>query len=261
MSSISHLKDIFLDSNLQKFGELEHIILDWPHSGLLLKNVNPDIQKLVKKQAIEKFDEFDEEHKYSWYFGRADNNTINTLKMLQEAGLMDKDTYIGLYQRALNRNYDLEEFDDIACRFIDYDERMKALDEIVKLNSYYPSPKKKWQKEKNSWKKNHRIPKIEIPNKVAKKGKVRDKIKKEILEQGIAKKTKIKTTMKGISKDEKEIIVDNLKDWLFGVPGAHGNLQIMGDTAIAFPPQTPKFAIDLVKQTLREIENMQLEER
>lgn len=44
-----------------------------------------------------------------------------------------------------------------------------------------------------------------------------------------------------------------MKDWLFGVPGAHGNLQMMGTGAVTFPPQTPKFAVDLIEKTLKDL--------
>ena len=61
--------------------------------------------------------------------------------------------------------------------------------------------------------------------------------------------------MTGIGKDGKPFIVDNLKDWLLGVPGAYGNLQIMGTSNVAFPQQTPKFAVELIEQALENIEH------
>lgn len=241
--------------NLEKFGELEHIILDWDYSGLLFKHVSPEIRELVKKQAITKFDEFDSEHKAYWEYG-LDYNSAQTLKMLRDAGLMDKDTYIALYQKALNRNYDLDEFDYAISHYIDKEQREKAKQEIAK-NVYYPCPKGKWQRSR-SWEGNHRISKVAIPQKISKnndKYEVRDILKKEILRQGIAKKTKIKTDMIGKSKDGKTFVVNNLQDWLFGVPGAYGNLNMMGTNAVTFPPQTPKFAIDLVEKAFKEIED------
>ena len=238
---------IYISPNLEKFGELEYIILDWDYSGLLFKSVSPDIQKLVKKQAISKFDEFDPEHRELWPYD-VDSNSAKTLRMLSDAGLMDKDAYIALYQKALNRNYDLEEFDKVLSIFISNEERKKAQQEISQ-NVYYPSPKGIWQKS-YSLEKNHRISKIEIPQEVSKKGNIRDLLKQELLRQQTAKKTKIKTDMTGIGRDGKPFIVDNLKDWLFGVPGAHGNLQMIGTTAIVLPPQTPQFAVDLIEKTL-----------
>ncbi len=248
----------YISSNLEQFGELEHIILDWAYSGLLFKSVSPEIKTLVKKQAISKFDQFDPEHKDSWNY-RMDSNSVKTLRMLRDAGLMNKDTYIELYQKALNRNYNLEEFDNVAHLFIDGEERKLAREEISQ-NAYYPSPKGNWQRSR-SWGENHKISKVTIPQRVAKKGKVRDTLKQEILRQGTAKRTKIKTDMAGVGKDGNPFVVDNLKDWLFGVPGTHGNLQMMGTTAVTLPPQTPKFVVDLIEQVFKDIEYPDFGER
>ena len=99
------------------------------------------------------------------------------------------------------------------------------LTRLLTKNVYYPYPKGHWQKS-NSWEENHRISKVAIPQSVNKKGKVRDILKQEILRKSTARRTKIKTDMTGIGKNGKPFVVDNLKDWLFGVPGAHGNLQM-----------------------------------
>ena len=67
--------------------------------------------------------------------------------------------------------------------------------------------------------------------------------------------------MTGIGKDGKPFVVDNLKDWLFGVPGTHGNLQMLGTVAVTLPPQTPKFAVELVEQALKDLEYPDFGER
>ena len=248
----------YIPPNLEKFGELEHIILDWDYSGLLFKNVSPEIQTIVKKQAISKFDEFDPEHKDSWNYG-LDPNSAKTIKMLRDAKLMDKDAYIALYQKALNRNYDLDEFDHIVSPFVDYEQSEIAKQEISQ-NVYYPSPKGHWQKS-NSWEENHRISKVAIPQSVNKKGKVRDILKQEILRKSTARRTKIKTDMTGIGKNGKPFVVDNLKDWLFGVPGAHGNLQITKNNEVALPPQTPKYAVELIEEAFKHLESQDFGDR
>lgn len=252
-------EDRYIEPNLQNFGELEHIILDWKNAGLLFRSVIPEIQEVVKRQAISKFEEFDPEHKQAWNWS-VDDNSFKTFKMLSEAGLMDKDTYIALYQKALNRNYTLRDFDGVIFTHISREEREKARREIAE-NTYYPSPKKKWQKAENRWDKEHSIPRVAVPQALAKKGNVRELLKQQILQQGIARKTKIKTDMIGKGKDGKPFIVDNLKDWLFGVPGTHGNLQMIGNSAIVFPPQTPEFAVQLIEQALKSIEYPDFGER
>ena len=67
--------------------------------------------------------------------------------------------------------------------------------------------------------------------------------------------------MTGIGKDGKPFTVDNLKDWMFGVPGVRGNLQMKGISQITFPPQTPQFAVELVEQAFRELEHPDFGER
>ena len=237
---------------IEKYGVAEHILLNWHHFGLLLKNVDPNIQDIVKKGAISMFGEFDPEHEREWNGCDIDYESSQTFKMLKEAELMDKDTYIALYQKALNRNYSLNKFDKAIGRFINKEERKKAREEILR-NAFYPSPKGDWQKSSIQGKP-YKISRITIPKKVSKTGNVRDLLKQEILKQGIAKRTKIRTDMTGRDKKGKPIVVDNLKDWLFGVPGAHGNLQMEGSSTVILPPQTPDFAVRLIEDTFRDIE-------
>ena len=61
--------------------------------------------------------------------------------------------------------------------------------------------------------------------------------------------------MYGTSKDGKKIIVNNLSKWLFGVPGAKGNLTVTrsGDY-IQLPRNTPDEAIELIESVLYEKE-------
>ena len=236
---------------IEKYGVGENIVLNWDHFGLLLKHVDPKIQAVVKKGAISKFAEFDPEHQSDWS-RQIDSESSKTFKMLRDAGLMDKDAYIALYQKALNRNYDLKEFDKAISGFISQEEREKAKEEILR-NAFYPSPRGKWQKSPSKGKQ-HKISKIAIPETLVKKGNVIKALKQEILKQSVAKRTKIRTDMTGKDKNGKPILVDNLKDWLFGVPGAHGNLQMMGSSAVTLPPQTPDFAVRLIEDTFRDIE-------
>lgn len=237
---------------IEKYGVAENIVLNWDHFGLLLKHVDPNIQAIVKKGAINKFGEFDPEHENQWRGHDIDYSSLQTFRMLRDAGLMDKDAYIALYQKALNRNYDLKEFDKAISSFVSEEEKAKAKEEILR-NAFYPSPKGNWQKSSIKGKQ-HKISRITIPKEVAKTGSVRTLLKQEILKQGTAKKTKIRTDMTGRNNDGKPIVVDNLKDWLFGVPGAHGNLQMEGASTVILPPQTPNFAVNLIENTFRDIE-------
>ncbi len=248
----------YIPENMQRYGELEHIILDWKHSELLLGNLNDEVKQIVKRHIINKFEEFDPEHRSSSLTD--DGNTFRTFAVLKASGLMDEEAYIALYQKALNRNYDLEEFDSaVAWRFIDAESRKKAREEISR-NLYCPCPKKNWQKS-HSWGEQFRISKVQIPEELSKKGKVRDILKQKIINQGSARKIKIKTDMTGIGRDGKTFIVDNMKDWLFGVPGARGNLQMMGTSAITFPPQTPQIVVEMLEQVINDLVHPDVDER
>ena len=237
---------------IENYGVAEHILLNWNHFGLLLKNVNPNIQDIVKTGAISMFGKFDPEHKKEWHNQDIDYNSLQTFKMLREADLMDKDTYIALYQKALNRNYSFQKFDKAIGRFIHRDEREKAREEI-RRDAFYPSPRGIWQKSSIQGKP-YKISRIPISKKVANVGNVRNSLEQKILKQRKKKKTKIRTDMVGRDKDGNTIVVDNLKDWLFGVPGASGNLHLEGNSTATLPPQTPEFAVKLIEDTFRDIE-------
>lgn len=245
----------YIPPDLERYGELEYLILDWPYLGVLLKSVSPDIQEIVRRKAISKFDEFDPEHSYAWRYNRVDSNTENTLEMLRDAGLMDKDTYIRLYQKALNRNYDLEEFNIIAGRYIDKKEKELAIDEISR-NVYYPSPKGKWQKSSK-----RKIPQVEVPTRIRSEERTIKVLKKEIIKKGIAKRTKIKTDMIAKRKDGTTFVVDDLQDWLLGVGETKGNLRMTGNGAVTLPPQTPQYAIDFIEQTFKDLEEPDFDDR
>lgn len=241
----------WVPTSLTQYGELGYIILDWEYAGQLFKNVSPEIQQVIRKYAIRIFGEFDPEHKKSWS-NRIDIDSEKVLRVLSDAGLMSRDTYIELYQKALNRNYNLSEFDRVVEGYINIEERGAAREEIYQ-NAYYPSPKRNWQKSGEHGK-NHKISRIEIPQEVIEKGDIIETIKKAILEQGVASKTRIKTDMMGIGEDGEAFTVNNLADWLFGVPGAYGNLQIRKNRFVILPPQTPQFATNLINQVLKHIE-------
>lgn len=242
----------YMRETIEKYGELEYMLLNCSHFELLLKHVSPEIQETVKQHAINKFDQFDTDHEYDWSCSDIDYNSSQTFKMLKEAGLMDKDAYIALYQKALNRNYDLKEFDRVISPFIDEEERKVAKEEIGR-NAFYPYPKGNWQTSASK-EKRHKIARIPVSAKLLQKGDIIGLLKQEILKQGTATKTKIRTDMTGKAKNGYIIPVDNLKNWLFGVPGAHGNLKLTKRNQLQLPPQTPDFAVNLVKDTIQNIE-------
>lgn len=231
--------------DINKFGVIGFLIVYWDYFGLFVKHLPEETQKEITDIAMDMFERADPEHSHSLRFN-IDTCSSHVLTMFRDAGLMNKDIFIRLYQKALNRNYSFDDFNDVAYYLVDYSERHAAVKEIEE-NIFCPAPKYGWQK-RNQY--GHRIPKIIIPESLKEKKSLRRLIKDEVIKQGIAKETKIITDMTGITEQGKIIKVDNVKDWLFGVPGAHGNMQMMGTNAIAFPPQTPTIVTDIVKKAI-----------
>ena len=120
-------------------------------------------------------------------------------------------------------------------------EKIEEFEGMVEKANIYPNPKHFWLTDKNL----KRIPINRSEN--------RNTIKSKIQADGRCFRTKIKTDMTGESKEGKKIIVDNLSKWLFGVPGARGNLTITkaGD-CIQLPGSTPDVAIELIENVLQE---------
>ena len=59
--------------------------------------------------------------------------------------------------------------------------------------------------------------------------------------------------MVGESKEGEKIVVNNLSKWLFGVPGARGNLIITrSGEYIQLPGNTPNEAVELIETVLKE---------
>ncbi len=180
------------------------------------------------------------------------------LEILKEAGMMNPNTYIALYQKALNRNYSLEEFRNVASSYIDYDNEQQALEEISQ-HTYYPAPKKDWQRS-HSWDPKAKIQRIEIPQSIAKKygydaRRIREAVKKQILSQKGVQDIKIKTDMTIKNKNGVYTNVDRLVDWLFGVQGKRGYMHMKGNVAFTFPPQTPDYPLELVRGAFRRMED------
>ena len=81
----------------------------------------------------------------------------------------------------------------------------------------------------------------------------RTNIKSKIQADGRCFSTKITTDMVGEGKDGKKIPVNNLSKWLFGVPGARGNLTITkSGNYIQLPGNTPKEAVRIIEESIKE---------
>ncbi len=247
-----------IPSNLEKYGELSYMILNYDDVGLLFKYVDPSLKKVIKRDAIALFERMDPEHKKNLNLG-PDHESIMILKVLQDSGLLDVDTYIELYQRALNRNYSLSDFRTFAVRYCGL--KMANEASIILSNDVYcPAPKGKWQIQRYGDDK-AKLQRVVIPPKIA-KGKNREDLKKYLHKEMKAvikpEDKPIKTTMT-IYKGNRKIRVNDLITWMFGdfrKNNGYLNIQFdQGKTYATFPPQTPKKVLEIVQEAFRRIED------
>lgn len=243
----------YISPILEQHGPLASFMLEWKNSNMLIKYIDPSLKNIVRRSALKMFELADPEHQEHWSF-RIDNTSRKLLEILKEAGMMDKDTYIDLYQKALNRNHDLGEFQRAVSCFIDYDEENQALEEISQ-HTYYPAPKKDWQRS-HSWETKSKIQRVEIPQSLAKKygydaRRIRDAVRKQILSQKGIQDIKIKTDMTINNRNGTKTRVNRLVDWMFGTQGKRGYMHMQGNTYITFPPQTPDYPMEIVKDAFR----------
>ena len=256
--NISYTKTkIYISPILEQYGSLASFLVEWKYPELLVKYIDPSLKSIVRRTALKMFELADPEHKDEWRFS-GDSTSRKLLEILKEAGMMNPNTYIALYQKALNRNYSLEEFRNVASSYIDYDNEQQALEEISQ-HTYYPAPKKDWQRS-HSWDPKAKIQRIEIPQSIAKKygrdaRRIRDAVKKQILSQKEVQDIKIKTDMTIKNKNGVYTNVDRLVDWMFGVNGKRGYMQMKGNVAFTFPPQTPDYPLELVRGAFRRMED------
>ena len=245
--------------NLEKYWELSYMILNYDSAGLLFKYVDPGLKKVIKRDAIALFERMDPEHKKNLNSG-PDHESIMILKVLQDSGLLDVDTYIELYQGALNRNYSLSDFRTFAIRYCG----LKIANEASKTISndvYCPAPKGKWQIQRYGDDK-AKLQRVVIPPKIA-KGKNREDLKEYLhkeMKEGIKPEDKpIKTTMTIRKGNGRKIRVNDLITWMFGdFQKNKGYLNIQfdqGKTYATFPPQTPKKVLEIVQEAFRKIED------
>lgn len=242
----------YIPRDLDEYGEVEYIVLNWHNTSFMLKNLMQNVQNTVKSGLILRLNDFDKTSYYKKIAG--DNETFKTIRVLAESMTLSKDDYISIYMKMLNRNYTLEEFQDFAENFNFFDrEVMEEANFEISQNSYYPDPKNNWMDDRYNSRMciTRKRREIDIRKIKMDPKEIRTMIKDEVIKRGDVKRKKIKTDMTGRDDDGNIIKVDNLKDWLFGVPGTPGNLKIRySDRKILLPPQTPLEAVNLIEEIL-----------
>ena len=243
----------YITSDLDEYGEVEHIVLNWYNTSLMFKNLIESVQKTVKTGLISRLNDFDKDRYYKKI--AEDPKTFKTIKVLSESMPLNKDDYISIYMKMLNRNYTLEEFQDYVGEYDIFD--IGIIEEAnfeISQNSYYPDPKNNWMDDRYNSRMciTRKRREIDIRKIKMDPKEIRTMIKDEVIKRGDAKRKKIKTDMTGRDDDGNIIKVNNLKDWLFGVPGTPGNLKIRySDRKILLPPQTPLEAVNLIEKIIQ----------
>ena len=238
----------YINPDVEKYGEAVYVILNYHNSLLMLKNLIEDIQETIKNGLISLIEDFDPSRRYMEM--RREPETVKTMRILSESMTLDKDDYIKMYMRMLNRNYTLKEFQECVEHYNIFDrEVIEEANFEISQNSYYPYPVNNWMHNRKLNKQHQRREiNIRLGNKEPEE--IITIIKDAIITDGKAKNRKIKTTMMGMTEDGDIINVDNLNDWLFGVPDANGNIIIEG-SKIYLPPQTPPEAVTLIEKIVK----------
>lgn len=242
------------NADISEYGEIIYMILNWKNVPLMIQNLNPEVQQYIKKLSISSLDYFRENG-----VGRNIENDYKTMKVVDTLAKsmppLNKDDYINIYLKMLNCNHTLSDFKKVARnrKWFDKGIEQEACFEISQ-EDYYPYPKYDWKRNLDKYVNEKYKKKSISTKKLSKKGqkKIREIIKSEILKDGTANRKRIRTDMAGKTKDGKIIQVDNLNDWLFGVPGAFGNLYVSVDgSEILLPPQTPTEVVNLIENIVK----------
>ena len=240
--------------SLSYLRELDYIFLYVDKSGFLIRNISPKKRKTVRKGAIALFERMDPKHKDEWNY-RLDEKSKKIVMVLRDANLLDSNTYIELFQRALNRNYSLDIFQRVINRYVS-DSTIRQASEEIRKNVYCPTPRKGiWQKSK-SIDACCKPQNILIPSNII-NGMDNEGIKRSLIDaikEGIPPEMKsIKTTMY-YRKGGRIIGITDLVSWMRGVDGWNGYLSIAdiaGKKYASFPPQTPEKVLEVVNQAFK----------
>lgn len=221
----------------EKDKDIYELILDYSNSSALLSEISPEEKEIAKRKII---DNLDTTEKFrDGYLGRNDEFAKVMETMVKSFNITEND-FVSLYTKCLNNGYSKDTIMDVLNRYIPEEKREEFIQKIERSN-IYPNPKYFWLTSNS-------IERIQID-----RGMDRTNIKSKIQADGRCFSTKITTDMVGEGKDGKKIPVNNLSKWLFGVPGARGNLTITkSGNYIQLPGNTPKEAVRIIEESIKE---------
>lgn len=221
----------------KRYEESFELMCNYSNASELFSRLTPEVKELTKKLMIENLDIIEALQK---------NPIGYSSKFPEVMGVMTKSFDISaedmtnIYMKCLNNGASKNKIISELQEYMPKEER-KGFEERINSSNIYPNPKYLWLSDKN-------LRRIRVN-----RGENRGTIKSKIQADGRCFSTRVKTDMVGESKEGKKIAVNNLSKWLFGVPGARGNLTITraGDY-IQLPSNTPDEAVELIETILKE---------
>ena len=210
---------------------------NYSNASELFSRLTPEVKELTKKLMINNLDVIETLQKGSVVYSSEFSKLMETMSKSFE---MTEEDMTNIYIKCLNNGASKDETISMLQQYIPKEERIEFAEKINSAN-IYPNPKYFWLTDRN-------IRRIRVN-----RGENRGTIKSKIQADGRCFSTRVKTDMVGESNEGKKIAVNNLSKWLFGVPGARGNLTITraGDY-IQLPGNTPDEAVELIETVLLE---------
>lgn len=221
----------------KKYEEIFELMCNYSNTTELFSRLTPEVKELTKKLMIDNLDVIEALQKnpigYSSEFSKI-------MGVMSKSFELSEEDMTNIYMKCLNNGASREETLSALQKYLPEEER-KGIEERINSANIYPNPKYFWLTDKN-------LRRIRVN-----RGENRGTIKSKIQADGRCFSTRLKTDMVGESKEGKKIVVNNLSKWLFGVPGARGNLTITraGDY-IQLPGNTPDEAVELIESILQE---------
>ena len=221
----------------KRYEEIFDLMGNYSNASELFSRLTPEVKELTKKLMINNLDVIETLQKGSVVYSSEFSKLMETMSKSFE---MTEEDMTNIYIKCLNNGASKDETISMLQQYIPKEERREFAEKINSAN-IYPNPKYFWLTDRN-------IRRIRVN-----RGENRGTIKSKIQADGRCFSTRVKTDMVGESNEGKKIAVNNLSKWLFGVPGARGNLTITraGDY-IQLPGNTPDEAVELIETVLLE---------
>lgn len=220
----------------KRYEEVFELMCNYSNASELFSRLTPEVKELTKKLMIDNIDVIEALQKnpigYSSEFSKI-------MGVMSKSFELSEDDMTNIYMKCLNNGASKERTISVLQQYLPEEER-KGFEERINSANIYPNPKYFWLTDKN-------LRRISLNI-----GENRSTIKSKIQTDRRCFFIRVKTDMVGKSKEGKKIVVDNLSKWLFGVPGARGNLTITrAGNYIQLPGNTPDEAVELIESILQ----------